>query len=72
MTLTLKSSPKVKIFEAYQLRKTCQNMLGNYARHNLLLASKVKVKVDQKGQIHLVAITSLIVTDFELGSYFSL
>ena len=32
MTLTLKISPKVKIFETYQLRKTCQNMLGCYAQ----------------------------------------
>ena len=28
MTLTLESSPKVKLFETYQLRKTSQNMLG--------------------------------------------
>ena len=32
LTLTLKSSPKAKIVETYQLRKTCQNMLGYYAQ----------------------------------------
>ena len=32
LTLTLKSSPKVKIFETYQLRKTSQNILGYYAK----------------------------------------
>ena len=32
LTLTLKSSPKVKIFETYQLRKTSQNILGYYAQ----------------------------------------
>ena len=32
LTLTLKSSPKVKIFETYQLRKTIQNILGYYAQ----------------------------------------
>ena len=31
LTLTLESSPKVKLFETYQLRKTSQNMLGYYA-----------------------------------------
>ena len=30
--LTLKSSPKVKIFETYQLRKTSQNIPGYYAQ----------------------------------------
>ena len=30
LTLNLKSLPKAKIFETYQLRKTCQNMLGYY------------------------------------------
>ena len=32
LTLTLKSSPKVKIFETYQLRKTSQNILGYCAQ----------------------------------------
>ena len=32
MTLTLKSLTKVKTFETYQIRKTSQNMLGNYAQ----------------------------------------
>ena len=32
LTLTLKSSTKVKTFETYQIRKTSQNMLGNYAQ----------------------------------------
>ena len=32
LTLTLESSPKVKLFETYQLRKTTQNMLGYYAQ----------------------------------------
>ena len=32
LTLTLKSSLKVKIFEIYQLRKTSQNILGYYAQ----------------------------------------
>ena len=38
MTLTLTfdldlgSSPKVKLFETYQLRKTSQNMFGYYAQ----------------------------------------
>ena len=49
LTLTLKSSTKVKIFETYQIRKTSQNMLGYYAQGNLLLGrSKFKVKVKQK------------------------
>ena len=30
LTLTLKSSTKVETFETYQIRKTSQNMLGNY------------------------------------------
>ena len=32
LTLTLKSSTKVKTFETYQIRKTSQNTLGNYAQ----------------------------------------
>ena len=32
LTLTLKSSPKFKIFEKYQLRKSFRNMLGYYAQ----------------------------------------
>ena len=48
MTLTLKSSPKIKIFETYQLKETSQNILGYYAGHNLFLArSKVKARVGQ-------------------------
>ena len=31
LAMTLKSLPKVKIFETYQLRKNSQNMFGYYA-----------------------------------------
>ena len=52
MTLTLKSSTKVKIFETCQIRKTSQNMLG-----------EVKVKAKQKVKFTKLVITScLIVT----------
>ena len=49
LTLTLKSSPKVKIFETYQLRKTSQNILGYYAQGIIysFARSKVKAKVKQ-------------------------
>ena len=74
MTLTLKSLPKVKI-----LQTQIKEYLSKYARivytgHNLLLASKIKVKVKQKGHIHLGLIgynfTSICHRDFKLGSYF--
>ena len=65
MTLTLKSSPKVKIFEI--------SVKENYPKyawilctgHHLLLArSKVKVKAEQKVKFTLLAITlHLIVTE---------
>ena len=50
MTLTLNSSPKVKILETYQIRKTSQNLLGYYAQGIIYCwgGQKVKVKVKQK------------------------
>ena len=53
LNLTLKSSPKVKIFETYQIRKTSQNMLGYYAQ-GIIYCWEVKGQGQgqAKGQIH--------------------
>ena len=70
MTLTLKSSAKVKIFETYQIRKTSQNMLGYYALGIIYCQGQGQAK----GQIHLISsnFTSNCHRDFKLGLYFSL
>ena len=66
LTLTLKSSPKITIFETYQLRKTVKGE-GE---------SQPKCQGQAKGQIHLISynFTSRpnCHRDFKLGSYFSL
>ena len=49
MTLTLKRSPKVKIFGTYKLRKTVKGE-GQPKCH----IQNVKVKGQAKGQIHLI------------------
>ena len=56
MTLTLKSSNKVKFFETYQIRKTSQNMLGYYAQ-GIIYCWEVKGQGQgqAKGQIHLIS-----------------
>ena len=54
MTLTFKSSTKVKIFETYQIRKTSQNMLGYYAQ-GIISCWEVKGQGQTKGQIHLIS-----------------
>ena len=56
MTLTLKSLSKVKIFETYQLRKTCQNMIGYYAQGIIYCCIKGQGQGQgqAKGQIHLI------------------
>ena len=56
LTLTLKSSTKVKIFETYQIRKTSQNMLGYYAQ-GIIYCWEVKGQGQgqAKGQIHLIS-----------------
>ena len=65
MTLTLKSSTKVKFLETYQIRKTSQNMLGYYAQGIIYCWEvKVKVKVKQKDKFTELVITlRLIVTE---------
>ena len=62
LTLTLKSSTKVTIFETYQIRKTSQNMLGYYAQ-GIIYCWEVKGQGQEKGQIHLIITSRLIVTD---------
>ena len=56
MTLTLKSSTKVKIFETYQIRKTSQHMVGYYAQ-GIIYCWEVKGQGQgqAKGQIHLIS-----------------
>ena len=56
LTLTLKSSTKVKVFETYQIRKTSQNMLGYYAQ-GIIYCWDVKGQGQgqAKGQIHLIS-----------------
>ena len=75
MTLTLKSSTKVKIFETYQIRKTSQNMLGYYAQ-GIIYCWEVKGQGQgqAKGQIHLISynFASNCHRDFKLGLYFNL
>ena len=72
LTLTLKSSLKVKIFETYQLRKTSQNMLGYYAQSIICCWCQRPRPI--KGQIHVIGynFSSNCHRDFKLGSYFSL
>ena len=63
LTLTLKSSTKVKIFETYQIRNTSQNMLGYYAQVIIYCWDvKGQGQGQAKGQIHLVITSRLIVT----------
>ena len=75
LTLTLKSSTKVKIFETYQIRKTTQNMLGYYAQV-IIYCWEVKGQGQgqAKGQIHLISynFASNCHRDFKLGLYFNL
>ena len=77
MTLTLKSSTKVKIFETYQIRKTSQNMLGYYAQ-GIIYCWEVKGQGQGQGQvkeqIHLISynFASNCHRDFKLGLYFNL
>ena len=75
LTLTLKSSTKVKIFETYQIRKTSQNMLGYYAQ-GIIYCWEVKGQGQgqAKGQIHLISynFASNCHRDFKLGLYFNL
>ena len=73
LTLTLKSSTKVKIFETYQIRKTSQNMLGYYAQ-GIIYCLEVKGQGQAKGQIHLISynFASNCHRDFKLGLYFNL
>ena len=75
LTLTLKSSPKVKIFKTYRLMKTSQNMLGNYAKASSTVGEvKGQGQGRAKGQIHLISynFASNSHRDFKLGSCFSL
>ena len=75
LTLTLKSSTKVKFFETYQIRKTSQNMLGYYAQ-GIIYCWEVKGQGQgqAKGQIHLISynFASNCHRDFKLGLYFNL
>ena len=77
LTLTLKSSTKVKFFETYQIRKTSQNMLGYYAQ-GIIYCWEVKCQGQgqgqAKGQIHLISynFASNCHRDFKLGLYFNL
>ena len=75
LTLTLKSSTKVKIFETYRLWKTSQNMLGYYAQ-GIIYCWEVKGQGhgQAKGQIHLISynFASNCHRDFKLGLYFNL
>ena len=75
MTLTLKSLPKVKIFETYQLRKTSQNILGYYAQ-GLIYSWR-----GQRSKPRLSKTSNSLIgynfgsnchRDFKLGSCFSL
>ena len=75
MTLTLKCSTKVKIFETYQIRKTSQNMFGYYAQGIIYFWEvEGQGQGQAKGQIHLIGynFASNCHRDFKLGSYFSL
>ena len=73
LTLTLKSSTKVKYFETYKIRKTSQNMLGYYAQ-GIIYCWEVKGQGQAKGQIHLISynFVSNCHKDFKLDSCFSL
>ena len=77
MAFTLTSSPKVKIFETYQLRKTSQNILGYYAQgiiYSILGKVEGQGQGQAKHQIPLIGYNfgSNCHRDFKLGSYFSL
>ena len=75
MTLTLKSSTKVKICETYQIRKTSQNMLWYYAQGIIYCwVVKGQGQSQAKGQIHLISynFASNCHRDFKLGLYFIL
>ena len=75
LTLTLKSSIKVKFFETYQIRKTSQNKLGYYAQGIIYCWElKGQGQGQAKGQIHLISynFTSNCHRDFKLGLYFNL
>ena len=75
LTLTLKISPKFKIFETYQLRKTSQNMLRYYAQGIIYCWQDQRSRPrSSKDQIHLIGynFTSNCQRDFKLYSYFTL
>ena len=73
LTLTVKSLTKVKIFEAYQIRKTSQNMVG-YNAQGIIYCWEVKGQGQgqAKGQIHLISynFSSNCHRDFKLSIYF--
>ena len=71
MILSLKSLPKVKIFETYQLRKIVK---GEDESQFQNVKVKGRGQGRAKGQIHLIAykFASNCHRDFKLGSYFSL
>ena len=73
MTLTLKSFPKVKIFETYELKKTVKGE-GESQPKCQIQNFKVKGQGRAKGQIRLIGhnFASDCHRDFKLGSYFSL
>ena len=63
--MTLTSSLKVQIFETYQLRKTCQNMLGYHAQGIInYWHQRSRSKSSKRSNSLKLAITShLIVTE---------
>ena len=71
LILTLKSSPKFKIFETYQLRKANQNMLGYYAQVIIYCWHQKSRSRSSKSQIHIIGynFTSNCHRAFKLGSY---
>ena len=71
MTLTLKSLPKVKIFETHKLKKIVK---GEGESNPKCQIQNVKGQGRAKGQIQLIGynFASNCHRDFKLGSYFSL
>ena len=70
LTFTLKSSPKVKIFDLGKLAKICLGIM-HWASS---IVGEVKGQGRAKGQIHLISynFASNCHRDFKLGSCFSL
>ena len=74
LNLTLKSSPKVKIFEI-SIKVTSQNMLRYYAQGIIYCWQGQRQGQNRaKGQFHLISynFASNCHRDFKLGSCFSL